>query len=66
MSPSPQVSPTPSSWTDTTGRTIQATFLRLEGESVIVRMDGKEFTIPFTRLSPPSIEQAKRLGAAAK
>jgi hypothetical protein len=63
VTPTPPASPKIHAWTDVTGRTIQAEFLRLEGEVVVVRMNGAEFKVPFTRLSPPSIEQARQLGA---
>jgi len=56
--------PKPLPWTSTDGRTIQAVFVRLENDAVVVLKDGKESTIPFARLSPASIEQAKRLNAA--
>jgi serine/threonine protein kinase len=49
------------SWISTDGKTIQAEFVRLDGEAVVIRMNGKEFTIPFSRLSPGSIEQARKL-----
>jgi serine/threonine protein kinase len=65
VSPSPSlpVSTSLPSWTDTTGRTIQAEFLRLDGEAVVVRMKDQEFTIPFTRLAPASVEQARKLAS---
>lgn len=61
--------PTPSkihAWTDITGRTIQAEFLRVEGDVVVVRMNGAEFKVPFTRLSPPSIELARQLNSKSQ
>jgi hypothetical protein len=39
-------------WTDTTGRSMKAEFLRLEGTDVVFRKDGKEVTVPLSRLSP--------------
>jgi serine/threonine protein kinase len=60
--PPPKIHP----WTDVTGKTIQAEFLRLEDEVVVIRMNHTEFKVPFTRLSPPSIEQARQLAAQPK
>ncbi len=54
-------------WTDRQGRSIQAVFLRLEGDSVVIRKsDGKEFNIPFSQLSPASIEQARKLADGSR
>jgi serine/threonine protein kinase len=61
-----QAAPKIHAWTDVTGRTIQAEFLRLEGEIVIVRMNDAEFKVPLERLSPPSIELARQLAAQPK
>ena len=50
-------------WTNTTGQTIQASFLRLEGENVVIqRADGVCFTVPMSKLSPESQELAKKGG----
>ncbi len=47
-------------WTSTDGKSIQASFLRLEGENVVIkRNDGVIFTLPLNRLSPESQAQAK-------
>ncbi len=51
-------------WTDRVGRTIEAEFLRLEGRSVVVLKDGKEYTIAFTKLVRESVAQARQLGGA--
>lgn len=74
--PAPMVTPPPAPvsldapkihpWTDLTGKTIQAEFLRLEGEGVVIRMNDTEFKVPFTRLSPPSIELARQLAAQSQ
>lgn len=48
-------------WTSADGKTIQAAYIKLDGEAVVIRKDGREFTIPFSRLSPESIEKAKAL-----
>ncbi len=55
--------PPPLSWTNTEGKTIQAEFIRLEGESVVVRKDGKDMPIPFAKLSLASRNQARNLAA---
>lgn len=38
-------------WTDVQGRTIEAELVRCDGTGVIVRMNGKEVTLPLSRLS---------------
>lgn len=50
-------------WTDISGaRTIDAKFVRLEGESVVLeKADGKEVTVPLNKLNLKSQAQAKRL-----
>jgi hypothetical protein len=46
-------------WTSTDGKSIQANFLRLEGENVVIqRIDGVCFTLPLSRLAPESQAQA--------
>lgn len=55
------------SWTSNDGKTIQAKFVKLDGEAVIVQMeDGNDYKIPFSRLSRDGIAQAKELGSTAK
>jgi len=50
-------------WTSSDGKTIQASFLRLEGENVVIqRADGVCFILPLTRLSPESQTLAKNGG----
>jgi len=52
------------SWQSSDGKTIEARFRGLEGEAVkIATKEGKSYTVPFERLKPESVEQAKRLGA---
>lgn len=53
----------PLPWTNTEGKTIQAEFARLEGESVVVRKDGKEIPIALGKLSLASRNQARELAA---
>lgn len=48
-------------WTNTTGRSIQAQFVRVEGPNVLLRMDGKDIPVPLTSLSAASIQQAQSL-----
>ena len=57
-------------WTSSDGKIIQAKFVRMEADAVVIEREGKPFTIPFTKLAPASVELAKRLkenatGAAA-
>jgi hypothetical protein len=51
-------------WTDISGaRTIDAKFVRLEGDSVVLeKADGSEVTVPLNKLNLKSQAQAKRLG----
>ena len=60
----PEKSPAKSAqeWTNTEGKVITAEFIRLDGDAVVVKTAGKEFTIPFSKLSEASIRQAKALG----
>ena len=54
-------------WTSNDGRAIRAAFVKLSGESVVIRReDGQLFTVPFSTLAPASIEQAMKLGRQAK
>jgi hypothetical protein len=56
---------TSTSWTSVDGRAIQAKFVKLDGESVVIDKNGKEITIPFAKLSSASIAQAKKISAAS-
>lgn len=53
------------SWTNFEGKTIKAGFVRLEGESVILRMpaNGQEIPYPLSKLNPASVQQAKESAA---
>ncbi len=52
-------------WTSNDGKILEAKFQKLDGEVVVVRTDdGKEHKIPFNRLSPASVAQAKMFGGA--
>ena len=55
--------PSPPSWKSKDGRAIQAQFVKLEGESVVVEKDGKNVTISFAKLADESVAQAKKLGS---
>ena len=50
----------PTSWTSSDGKTIEATFVRLAGDQITLRLpNGTDYTFPLTRLSPESQTQAK-------
>src|SRR5690606_1636235 len=50
-------------WTDVSGRSMTAEFVRLDGTNVIFRKDGKEVAVPITRLSPDARDRAVQLAA---
>ena len=52
----------PQSWTASDGRVITAKFIKLDGESVVIEKDGKQFAVPFAKLKPESVAQAQKLG----
>ncbi len=67
VSSEPMTKPAIHVWTSRDGRVIQAEFIELSGESVVIRMeDGKHYTVPFTNLSPASVELAMKLGQQKK
>lgn len=49
------------SWTSNDGKVIQATFMGLQGDGVLLKMaaSGETFLVPLARLSPESQAQAK-------
>ena len=49
-------------WTAKDGRKIEAKFVSLDGESVVIEKDGEKFTVPFSNLEAWSVVQAKKLG----
>ncbi len=52
-------------WNSSDGKTIEARFHSLSGDSVkVVMRDGRSFEIPFARLNAESVEQAKRLAGS--
>ena len=53
----------PATWTSADGKSIKASFLRMEGENVVIqREDGVCFILPLSRLSPESQAMAKNGG----
>lgn len=47
-------------WRDPQGREIEANFVGLDGEAVVVNRNGEEVTIPFSLLDEDSLKQAAR------
>jgi hypothetical protein len=60
-------SPAASVWVDATGKfRIEASFIRLEGPTVVLRRsDGKEISVPLEKLAPDSQRQAQALAKQA-
>ncbi len=60
---SPAFEPAPTTWTNDKGVPIEAEFVRMTDEGVVLRLvrDGREATVPLTKLSIESIYQATRL-----
>jgi len=52
------------SWTDTQGRTLQASFIKLEGTLLTIRMNGKDFPLDLSYFSPQSQSLARQLAAS--
>ena len=48
-------------WTNTDGVAIQGDFVKLEGDVLVIRKDGKESKIPLDKLSQQSHAQARRV-----
>ncbi len=60
----PSVTPVnvgPQTWTDAKGRQITASFVRLVGDQVTLKMSGRDFDLPLSTLAPASQEQARTL-----
>ena len=53
------------SWTDTQGRTLQASFVKLEGTLLTIRMNGQDFPLDLSYFSPQSQALARQLASAA-
>ena len=52
-------------WTDLQGRTLQATFIKLDESSVTINWNGQNIPIPLNSLSDESRNLAKKLAAEA-
>jgi hypothetical protein len=48
----------PEKWTSADGKVITATFVAVEGEVVVLKMNGKPYRVPFEKLSEASRKQA--------
>lgn len=49
-------------WTNLSGQTIKAGFVKVEGANVVLKLEsGKETTYPLNKLTPESQQQAKKL-----
>lgn len=59
----PAIEPAPTTWTNDKGVPIEAEFVSMTDEGVVLRLtrDGREATVPLTKLSIESIYQAVRL-----
>jgi len=52
-------------WTDTSGRKVEATFIKLEGDTVYIQLaTGQVFPLPLAKLSPEDQQIAKTLPPA--
>lgn len=51
----------PQTWTNAKGRQITASFVRLVGDQVTLKMNGRNFELPLSTLAPASQEQARTL-----
>jgi|GEM_PF-1130274 len=60
-SSAPSLASAPLPWTSSDGKTIQATFVSLQGDQITLKMNstGQDFTFPLSRLSAESQAQAK-------
>ena len=50
-------------WTDSQGRTLQASFISLDSEKVTIKWNGQVVPIPLVSLSPESQNLAKQLAS---
>jgi predicted esterase len=57
--------PVPRTWTDVNGRSIQATFISADAANVTLTLNGKEHTLPLTRLSAADQAWIKQQSATA-
>lgn len=51
-------------WTNTSGKTIRATLVRVDGANAILRMNGKDFTYPLGNLDATSRAKVEEFAAA--
>ncbi len=51
-------------WTDTQGRSLEGSFVRLEGDQVTIKMDSGEVSVPLSRLSLSDRKYARDRAAA--
>lgn len=53
-------------WTDIEGRTITADLVRVEADTVVLHMGGRDYEVPLARLIPPDREAALKLAGELK
>ena len=53
----------PQSWTSSDGRVVQAKFIKLDGESVVIEKDGTQFAVALSKLNADSVALAKKLAS---
>jgi hypothetical protein len=53
-------------WKSNDGRSIQGEYIGLDGDAVVIKRNGREFTIPFTRMDAASVNQAKRMAESVR
>lgn len=51
-------------WTSSDGRTLQASFVKVDGNAVVLLVNGNQVTVPFAKLSAQSIAEARKSAAA--
>lgn len=56
--------PIEGSWTNSDGKVIKATLMRVDGDKAVLRMNGKEFPYPIASLSAESQAIVKEFSAA--
>ncbi|SVE19172.1 uncharacterized protein METZ01_LOCUS472026, partial [marine metagenome] len=56
----------PQEWEDANGKAIRARFIKLEGETLTIEMNGQNFDLPLARLSPDSQALARQLAGNVK
>lgn len=61
LATAPSGSDTLQTWTNTAGRSIRASFIRIDGTNVILQMNGQPVAVPLNTLAPGSVTQARAL-----